>query len=69
MKHKNQKSNQVPSAEKDPVAFWAQHRKDTMAAIEGRIRPEVFRGRYGYLPRIVQRRLNRGFNGRRRLSR
>jgi len=59
MNHKNKKNTEVLSPLLNPLAFWARHRKDTMAVIEGRIRPEVFSGRYGYLPRIVQRRLDR----------
>lgn len=68
-KHKNTRShrNNNSSATNSQVEFWMRHRRDTMACIEGRLKPEIFKGRYGYLPRIVQRKLDR--NARRRVRR
>lgn len=58
------KALSASSTGKDLAAFWARHRQDTFACIEGRLKPEFFLKRYGHLPRIVQRRLDRQ-NGRR----
>ena len=58
MKHNSKSAPAANSAR--TVAFWKRHREDTMAVIHGRIKPDVFRSRYGYLPLLVQRALDRG---------
>ncbi|MBX9685048.1 MAG: hypothetical protein K2X27_00025 [Candidatus Obscuribacterales bacterium] len=60
-KHNSSKSIKLSakSSGAEQVAYWAQHRKDTQQCMEGRMKPAVFQARYGYLPRTVQRQLNR----------
>lgn len=55
----NQSSSQKASCVKT-LAYWLRHRQDTLDVIHFKLRPELFKKRYGYLPLIVHRALARG---------